>query len=238
MSQKLKSGGMKQVDDDDDADSFASVEEDSDAESTSPSWKIPKALYSPETFAVESSVLPSPVRRNNGVSQWSKHTSPRFADAAKHTCQTQYDLDRADKYLKTSNGSVMLGAPRVSLAKKLDSHALGNVPNFLRKVKSFNVKSSHMAGQGHDSIGGYLPNVVRPKRTADQVQRVIKLKRIKKKMLSKAGQQQRRRKQKSDSYTSSTLPLKGKKKLNVKSRYLGRQFSKTEKEQMATEQSE
>ena len=41
----------------------------------------------------------------------------------------------------------MLGAPRAKLAKKLDSHALGNVPDFLRKVKSYNVRGGVMSSR-------------------------------------------------------------------------------------------
>lgn len=199
---------------------------------TSPTWKIPKALYSSETYVIESSVLPSPVRKNNGVSGWSKQTSPRFEKSARNTCQTQYDLHRAEKYLTTKNGSVMLGAPRVNLARKLDSHTLGNMPDFLRKVKSFNVKGAHMAGGGHDSNGSFLPSIIRPKRTVEEVQQFIqhkrKLKSVKRQSSSIAitsgsgsGTKPSRRKRKSHS--------------NIKPRYLGYELPKKVQESLMAE---
>ena len=62
-----------------------------------PSWQIPKAEYSPETYAVVSSVNPSALLPNAAVSTWSKDKAPRFGKTVENPCTTQYDLNRADK---------------------------------------------------------------------------------------------------------------------------------------------
>ena len=140
-----------------------------------PTWKVPKATHSPETYVVVSSVVPSAILPNVGVSTWSKSTSPRFGKTSENTCKTQYDLARADKYLSTTRASVMLGAPRTELARRLDSHALGNVPNFLRQVRSYNVKGGVMcSGTSKTTL---LPDIVRPRRTPQEVTEIIQRKR-------------------------------------------------------------
>ncbi len=69
-----------------------------------------------------------------------------------------------------------LGAPRSELAKKLDSHSLGNVPDFLRQVRSHNVRGGVMVSRTSREKE-FLPAIVQPRRSAAEVTEIIRRKR-------------------------------------------------------------
>ncbi len=56
----------------------------------------------------------------------------------------------------------MLSGPRSSIVRKVETHSLGTMPDFLRDVRSHNVKKgAAFKAAGHDDLGGFLSGVVR-----------------------------------------------------------------------------